>query len=156
MSDENEVLLIVDEIQTGFGRTGRMFACKHSNTTSDIMTVSKSLGGLGLPLAAIVYGKRLDMGTHVGTFRGNVLALMAGLAAIDFMQENRLDHINKVGDRILRMLRSIEKESEYIEDMRGWGLMIETEFVKDRGTKKPWKDIVDEIQKDAFKKGIIV
>jgi len=158
--DENEVLLIVDEIQTGFGRTGKMFACEHSNTTPDIIAIAKALGGIGLPLSAIIYDKRLDTwepGAHVGTFRGHVTAMAAGLAAINFIQENKLlDHVNEVGDRILRKLKDLEEESKYIGDARGKGLMVGVEFVKDKETKEPWKKIVDEIQKRCFKRGVIV
>lgn len=83
--------------------------------------------------------------------------MAAGLAAINFIQENKLlDHVNKVGERILRKLRDLKEESKYIGDVRGKGLMMAVEFVKDRETKEPWKEIVGEIQKRCFKRGIIV
>ena len=157
---EYSVLLIVDEVQAGFGRTGKMFACEHSNIAPDIITLAKAIGGIGLPLSAILYDKKLDTwepGAHVGTFRGHVTAMAAGLAAINFIQENNLlDHVNKVGERMLRRLRELEGESKYIGEVRGKGLMIGIEFVKNKETKEPWKEIVDEIQKRCFKHGVLI
>jgi diaminobutyrate-2-oxoglutarate transaminase len=158
--EENDVLLIADEIQAGLGRTGKMFACEHWNTTPDIMTMAKALGGIGLPLAACVYNKRLDTwepGAHLGTFRGHVLAMAAGLAAIDYMQKNRLlEHAEKMGRRIQERLEDLTEESKYIGEVRGKGLMIGVEFVKSKENKQPWKEIVDKTQMKCFKKGLLI
>lgn len=91
--DENRILLIVDEIQTGFGRTGKMFACEHDGVTPDIVTIAKAVGGIGLLLSGCLIRRELDSwepGGHLGTFRGNVLACVAGLAAINYTLEKRL------------------------------------------------------------------
>jgi diaminobutyrate-2-oxoglutarate transaminase len=158
--EENEVLLIVDEIQTGFGRTGKMFACEHWGTTPDIMTMAKAIGGIGLPLAACIYNKKLDTwepGAHLGTFRGHVLAMVAGLAAINYMQEENLpEHAEKMGRRILKRLKDLAEESMYIGEARGKGLMIGVEFVKSKENREPWKEIVEKIQMKCFKKGLLI
>lgn len=160
VASKYDVLLIVDEIQTGFGRTGKMFACEYSNITPDIVTMAKAIGGVGLPLSAVVYSERLDVwgpGAHLGTFRGHVLAMAAGAAAIDFILENDLlAHAKRMGERILNGLRDLAKSSKYIGEVRGKGLMVGVEFVKDKESKKPWKEIVDKIQIECFKRGLIV
>lgn len=158
--EENEVLLIVDEIQAGLGRTGKMFACEHWNMTPDIMTMAKALGGIGLPLAACIYNKKLDVwepGAHLGTFRGHVLAMAAGLAAINYTQEEKLpEHAEKMGRRILKRLENLAEESKYVGEVRGKGLMIGVEFVKSKENKEPWKEIVDKLQMKCFKRGLLI
>jgi len=158
--EENEVLLIVDEIQAGLGRTGKMFACEHWNTTPDIMTIAKALGGIGLPLSACIYNKKLDTwepGAHLGTFRGHVLAMAAGLAAINYMQENKLpEHAEKMGRRIRKQLDDLAEESKHIGEVRGKGLMIGVEFVKSKENKQPWKEIVDKVQMKCFQRGLLI
>jgi len=158
--EENEVLLIVDEIQAGLGRTGKMFACEHWQTTPDIMALAKAIGGIGLPLAACIYNKKLDTwepGAHVGTFRGHVLAMAAGLTAINYMEENRVpEHAEEMGRRVLKPLEDLTEESKYIGEVRGKGLMIGIEFVKTKESKEPWKEIVDKIQMKCFKRGLII
>lgn len=156
----NNVLLVVDEIQTGFGRTGKWFASEYSGANPDIVTMAKSLGGIGLPIGGIMYRKDLDVWTpaaHVGTFRGNVVAMAAGAAAIDFAKEHKLlDHVNKLGEKALKFLKDLMKESKHIGDVRGKGLFIGVEFVKDKKTKEPWKQICDRIQMECFKRGVII
>lgn len=151
--------LIIDEIQAGFGRTGKMFACEHSGTSPDIMTMAKAIGS-GYPLAAIAYYKDLDTwdpGAHVGTFRGHVLAMAAGLAAINYMEEKELlSHCLKLGRQTLQRLRDFADECQSIGEVRGKGLMIGLEFVKDKETKEPWKEITSEIQMKCLKKGVLV
>jgi len=156
----NNVVLIIDEIQSGLGRTGKWFAHEYTSAQADIIPMAKSLGGIGLPLSAIMYKKELDIwpeGAHVGTFRGNVVAMAAGSAAIDFALENNLlGHVNKIGCEALKYLRDLMSESRYIGHVRGRGLMLAAEFVKDKATKEPFKEIAGKIQLEAFKRGIIV
>ena len=158
--EENEVLLIFDEIQSGFGRTGKMFACEHSNVTPDIMTISKSLGGIGLPIAGIIYRKDLDVwepGAHVGTFRGNVLACTAGSVAITYLQQKKvLEHAARLGKRIMNRLQDLAEESKNIGEVRGKGLFIGVEFVEDKKTKKPTGDLVKKIITESFERGVVL
>jgi len=157
---DNSIALIVDEIQAGFGRTGKWFGCDHSETSPDIMTMAKAIGGIGYPLSAIAYHKDFDTwdpGAHLGTFRGHVLAMAAGLAAINYMEEKELlPHCDKLGRRALQRLQDFAEECESIGDVRGKGLMIGLEFVKDKETKEPWKEIVTDIQLKCLKKGVLV
>jgi len=139
--DRHGSVLIADEIQAGFCRTGKMFAFEHSGVVPDIVTMSKALGGIGLPISGVAYREKLDTlppGLHIGTFRGNVAAYAAGAAAIEFMVSNDLaGHAASVGRDMLSALAPLQAESEIVGDVRGEGLMLGVEFVKDRATKEP-------------------
>ncbi|WP_443050348.1 diaminobutyrate--2-oxoglutarate transaminase family protein [Streptomyces sp. NBC_00286] len=124
--------LIVDEVQTGVGRTGAFWAVEHSGITPDVMVLSKAIGG-SLPLAVVVYRDDLDVwqpGAHAGTFRGNQLAMAAGAATLAYVRENRLaEHAARLGARMLAQLRSLAADFPCIGDVRGRGLMIGVELV---------------------------
>jgi diaminobutyrate-2-oxoglutarate transaminase len=154
---ENEVLLIIDEIQSGFCRTGKMFASEHSGVTPDIMTMAKAIGGIGYPLSACGYKDELDTGWgHMGTFRGNILAMTAGLKAIEFMQEHKIDQRTAtLGKMFLDRLNEIKEKSKHIGDVRGLGLMIGVEFVKEKEGKKPYPEIVNKIRRQCFSQGLL-
>jgi len=158
--DENSVVLIVDEIQAGFGRTGKMWACQHPGVTPDIMTMSKALGGIGLPNAGIIYRKDLDVwapAAYVGTFRGNVLSCACGLAGIEYMESNNVvEYSESLGREVLRRLKDLEKDSKIIGEVRGRGLMLGIEFVEDKKTKKPFTEGVAKIQRKCFERGIMI
>jgi len=158
--DENSVLLIVDEIQTAFGRTGKMFACEHDNVTPDIMTIAKAVGGIGLPLSGCVIRKELDSwepGGHLGTFRGNVLACVAGLEAINFTLEKGLvERSAREGAYMLKRLKDLQQETEAIGEVRGKGLMVAAEFVEEKLTKKPAVELVKKIQAKCLERGVLV
>ncbi len=160
IADKHGIPLIVDEIQAGMGRTGRWFACEHYNVTPDIVTLAKSLGGVGLPLSAIIYRKELDMwepGAHLGTFRGNVVAMASGYAAIEFAEKIKLlDHVTKLGEEALKYLKDVSLERRSIGEVRGKGLMIALELVKNKDTKEPDKELATKIQIKSFKKGVLV
>lgn len=157
---KNNIILIADEVQTGFGRTGKWFASEYSGANPDVITMAKSIGGIGLPLSGIMYRQDLDIwkpGAHLGTFRGDVVAMAAGAAAIDFAKENDLlSHVNKIGDNAIKFLKDTTRETKSIGDVRGRGLFLGIEFVKDRKTKIPFKEICDKIQLECFKKGVII
>jgi len=150
--------LILDEIQAGVGRTGRMWSCELSGARPDIMTVSKGIGG-GLPLSAIVYRSGLDTwdtGAHIGTFRGNLTAMAAGAAALRFIQEHHLpEHAAELGDHLLGRLEKDTSDLEFVGDVRGAGLIIGIEFVKDAVTKEPWPEIARDVRAEAFRRGVI-
>src|SRR5262249_10090543 len=124
------VPLIADEIQTGFGRTGRFWAFEHVGIEPDVILSSKALGGMGLPIAAMLYRSDLDVwepGTHIGTFRGHQLAMAAGLAALRIFHRDRiLENVQARGEELRRGLAALE--SSYVFDVRGAGLMIGIEF----------------------------
>jgi diaminobutyrate-2-oxoglutarate transaminase len=160
IADEYAIPLIVDEIQAGLGRTGKMFACEHSKTTPDIMTLSKGLGGIGFPLSACICRNEFDKwssGAHIGTFRGQAVAMAAGFAALNFMENYHLpEHALKLGGYMLKQLNQVKDESVHIGDVRGRGLMIGVEFVKDKKTKEPAEDVARDIRKRCYPKGLIV
>jgi len=155
-----EVIMICDEIQTGFCRTGQMFAFEHSNLVPDIVTMSKALGGAGFPISCIAFNKEADIwppGKHVGTFRGNVLAFVAGNAALNFMIANNLaEHSQKMGDLILSMLKEIEKDSKIIGEARGKGLMLGVELVRDRATKEPAPELAKRARTLCHRNGLLI
>jgi len=158
--DKYEILMIDDEIQAGFCRTGRMFACEHTGTSPDIMTMSKALGGVGFPLSGIAYREELDTwepGAHIGTFRGNVIAYAAGAAAIGFMREHELAaHAERVGGIVLEMLSELERDSTIVGEARGAGLMLGVEFVTDKATKEPAPELARQVRSRCHQSGVLI
>ncbi|MFH8801112.1 diaminobutyrate--2-oxoglutarate transaminase family protein [Streptomyces sp. NPDC017936] len=128
---DRSIPLIVDEIQTGVGRTGAFWAVEHSGVTPDVMVLSKAIGG-SLPLAVIVYRDDLDVwepGAHAGTFRGNQLAMAAGTATLAYVRANGLaDRACTLGAELLGRLRQLARDVPYMGDVRGRGLMIGIEM----------------------------
>ncbi|MBB1256638.1 diaminobutyrate--2-oxoglutarate transaminase family protein [Streptomyces sp. OF3] len=133
---ENNVLLIIDEVQTGIGRTGDYWACERAGVTPDILVTSKAVGG-GLPLALIAYDPALDTwrpGDHTGTFRGNTLAMVAGEITLRTVAEEQLaERAAKLGGTIRAGLRELAREHRHIGEVRGRGLMIGAELVDPEG-----------------------
>ncbi|MBW4472802.1 MAG: diaminobutyrate--2-oxoglutarate transaminase [Stenomitos rutilans HA7619-LM2] len=165
ITQEHMIPLIVDEIQTGWGRTGKLFAFEHSDIIPDVLLLSKAIGG-GLPLSVIVYHKSLDVwqaGAHAGTFRGNQLAMATGLASIRYIREQKLAaHAQTMGDRLLAHLQNIQTEHNCIGDVRGRGLMLGVEMVNPdkpcsgRGVYPNDPQIAREIQRACFDRGLIL
>lgn len=158
LADKHNVPLIFDEIQCGMGRTGRMFACENFGVSPDIMAISKGIGG-GLPLAAAVYDETLDAatrGAHYGTFRGNLLAMAAGLAVLEFYEEtDLLAHVRRVGSRLTQRLGELS-ENPFVGEVRGKGLMIGVEYVKDKETKAPAPELASLVRRSCLNKGLVV
>ena len=148
IADKNGILLIFDEVQSGFGRTGKWFAFEHYGILPDIMTVAKGIAS-GLPLSGIFSRldlmKKWDVGSHGGTYGGNAVACAAGVATIRAMKEEKmLENTNECGLQLMTGLRKLQEEYPQIGDVRGKGLMIGTEFmVGDRPDKA--KPMVKEI-----------
>ncbi len=156
----HEVLLILDEIQAGFCRTGKMFSFEHTGVVPDIMTMSKALGGVGFPISGIAFKEELDTwtaGKHIGTFRGNVVAYAAGAAALDFMMHHHLaDHAAGLGEEMLTWLKEIENGSSIVGDARGKGLMLGVELVKDKASKEPASDLAKEVRRECHRHGLLI
>jgi diaminobutyrate-2-oxoglutarate transaminase len=154
------VPLVCDEIQTGFARTGKMFACDHDGVQPDVITLSKALGGIGYPISCIAYDSELDtwkQGAHIGTFRGHQVAMAAGLAAIELMQEHDLArYAAELGELTLALLREAQETLPCVGDVRGKGLMIGIELVKDRDTKEPWPEMAAQVRSECFHRGVII
>ena len=139
--EENDILFIADEIQTGIGRTGKMFAMEHWNVEADITTVDKSLAA-GMPLSAVVGKKEIMDAVHPGgiggTYGGNPVACRAALAVMEiFETENLLQKAQKLGDKLRLRFFDFKKKFELIGDVRGMGPMLALELVKDREKKTP-------------------
>ena len=157
--------LIVDEVQTGMGRTGMLWAIQHSGIIPDVMVVSKAVGG-SLPLSAIVYRGELDVwapGAHAGTFRGNQLAMAAGTATLQYVREHDLPaRAAALGERLLGQLRALAVELPEIGDVRGRGLMLGVELVDTtaepdpRGTLPPAPRFAAAVRAEALRRGLIV
>jgi 4-aminobutyrate aminotransferase/(S)-3-amino-2-methylpropionate transaminase len=158
ISEENNILLIADEIQSGLGRTGKMFAVEHYGITPDMITVAKSLGG-GLPLGAVIGRTNIMDFLHIGglggTFGGNPISCAAGLKTIELIEKN-LANVNKLENIAMNRLEEMYDKYELIGDIRGKGLMIGVELVKDRKTKQPAKEEQYQISKECYENGLIV
>ncbi len=161
LADRHGILLAVDEVQSGFCRTGRRFAIEHWGVEPDLVATAKAIAG-GLPLGALI-GKeeamKIGPGGHASTFGGNPVSSAAALAAIEYMEEKRLcERAEKLGDMAMRRLREAMEsgEAEMIGDVRGKGLMIGVELVKNRETKEPARRELGEILTRLFKRGYLV
>lgn len=157
--DEHGILLIYDEVQTGFGRTGKLFAAEHYDVIPDIMTMAKSLAG-GTTLSAVC-GKAEVMdgpapGGLGGTYAGNPLAIAASHAVLDIIEEEKLvERANTLGARLTARLKAAQSKIPSIKDVRGLGSMIAAEFF-DPATNQPSMDAVKRVQQAALAEGLIL
>ncbi|OED33011.1 4-aminobutyrate aminotransferase [Planococcus maritimus] len=156
--DRHGILLIFDEVQTGFGRTGNWFAAQTFGVTPDIMAVAKGIAA-GLPLSATVASKELmdqwPLGTHGTTFGGNPLACSAALASIEVLKEERLlENAQTLGAYALKELDKLKQKHPVIREVRGVGLMIGIELM-DPQTKRPDGKAVMEVLDDCLKQGVL-
>jgi 4-aminobutyrate aminotransferase/(S)-3-amino-2-methylpropionate transaminase len=160
LADEHGILLIVDEIQTGFARTGKLFALEHSGVKADLVTVAKSLAA-GFPLSGVIGRAEVmdapDPGGLGGTYGGNPIACAAGLAVMDIMRDEKLpERAARIGSVIEERMLSWQKENEIIGDVRVVGAMAGMELVRDRKTKEPADKETAKILAAALKKGLII
>jgi 4-aminobutyrate aminotransferase / (S)-3-amino-2-methylpropionate transaminase / 5-aminovalerate transaminase len=159
LCDRHGILLIADEIQTGFGRTGKFFAVEHSHVEPDLMTVAKSLAA-GLPLSGVV-GKAAvmdapDPGGLGGTYGGNPVACAAALAVLDVMRDEKLpERAARIGSVIEERMHTWAGEHELIGEVRGLGAMMGMELVRDRKTKEPADKETAQVLVKAREKGLI-
>jgi diaminobutyrate-2-oxoglutarate transaminase len=165
ITQDRGIPLIIDEVQTGLGRTGKLFAFEHSGIVPDVVILSKAIGG-SLPLSVVVYDESLDKwssGAHAGTFRGNQMAMAAGTATIRFIQENKLEiQADKLGNKMMGSLKEIQKNSSSIGEVRGRGLMIGVEIVNTQQSPNkmqsypPYPELARQIQHECLKRGLIL
>jgi len=158
--EKHGIVFIMDEVQTGFGRTGRMFAAEHFGVEPDLMTVAKSIAA-GMPLSGVVGKAEImdgpDPGYIGGTYGGNPLCCAAGLAVIKYIEENNLaDRANAIGNRAMEMMRGMQEKYPVIGDVRGLGAMVAMELVKDRKTKEPSRELAGQIITECYKRGLIL
>lgn len=155
-----EIPVIFDEIQAGFYRTGPLFSFENSKAVPDIVTMSKGLGGIGMPIAVVIYKKNLDTwekGTHAGTFRGNQLSIAAGTSALKFAKSHNLEeYVKDLGKEMLDSLKDIQAKSKFIGDVRGIGMFFGIEYVKDKNTKEPFPEMAGQMRKRCYESGLLV
>jgi len=158
--DEHGIVLVVDEVQTGFGRTGKMFAIEHYGIEPDLMTVAKSIAA-GLPLSGVI-GKAEIMDAPAdsaigGTYVGNPVAQAAALAVLDvFEEEGLVDRAAELGDRIRARMEAWQERFPQIGDVRGLGAMLAIELVEDRETKEPAAKLASAVVEAAFERGLLL
>lgn len=158
--EEYGILFIADEVQTGFGRTGKMFAMEHFEVIPDLMTMSKSIAA-GLPISAVT-GKAEIMdaplsGEIGGTYGGSPLGCVAALEVIKMMEkENLPERANKIGETIIRFFQEIRDDIPFIGEVRTLGAMTSIEIVKNRSGKEPNKELTGKILQNAHQRGLIL
>jgi 4-aminobutyrate aminotransferase/(S)-3-amino-2-methylpropionate transaminase len=157
---ENGILFIADEIQSGMGRTGKMFAIEHWGVEPDLITVAKSLAA-GMPLSAVVGRAEIMDSVHPsgigGTYGANPVACRAGLAVMEiFEEENILAKAQALGEKLRKRLVELQARFEIIGDVRGKGPMLALELVRDRKTKEPAADEAKALVKTCFEKGLLI
>lgn len=158
--EKHGIVFIADEVQTGFGRTGKMFAVEHWGVEPDIMTVAKSIAA-GMPISGVIGRADImdapDPGHIGGTYGGNPLACAAGIATIDYIQSGNLaDRAAVLGNRALDRMRGMQEKYPAIGDVRGLGSMVAMELVKDRQTKEPAKELAGQIISECYKRGLLI
>ncbi len=152
------ILYVVDEVQSGMGRTGKMFAIEHFGVEPDIMALAKGIAS-GMPLGALVARADImnwEAGSHASTFGGNPLSCQAAMATIELLEEKLMANASAQGDYLMTELRKLQKSYECLGDVRGKGLMVAVELVKDRETKQPAAELRGEIIKKVFHKGLLL
>ena len=158
--DREGILLVVDEVQTGFGRTGRMFAVEHYGIEPDLITVAKSIAA-GMPLSGVL-GKAEIMDSLWdnaigGTYVGNPVALAAAGAVLDvFEEEGLVERAQRIGDTIRARMLAWQERFEAIGDVRGIGAMLAVEYVEDRGTKEPAPAVASRVAEEAAARGLLL
>ena len=158
--DRHDLLLIFDEVQSGLGRTGKMWAGEHWHVSPDIMCIAKSIGG-GIPLSMIAYRhdlvKTLPPGFHLGTYRGNPLALSVGTEVLKLLREDDLlARTARRGETVLSRFRSMERSHPSIGNVRGKGFMIGVEFVHDGHDRAPWGDRAKAMRRELLLRGVLM
>lgn len=152
------ILLVADEIQSGTGRTGKFLAMEHFQVEPDVVLLAKGLAS-GLPLGAVIAKKehmRWEPGTHGSTFGGNPVSCEASLATLELLESGLMANAAKMGNRLLRQLKKVQKNHSLIGDVRGMGLMIGVELVKNRITREPAVEATDWVVQAAFRKGLLL
>ncbi|HXW52045.1 MAG TPA: aminotransferase class III-fold pyridoxal phosphate-dependent enzyme, partial [Candidatus Acidoferrales bacterium] len=156
--DEHGAVLVYDEVQSGIGRTGKMFASELFEVYPDVMLLAKGLAS-GMPLGAIVAKESVmtwGHGTHGSTFGGNPVCCAAALATLDLVESTLARNAEQVGGVLLRGVRELARKHEIIGNVRGAGLMIGVKFVRNRTTKEPYVGLVPQLERAALAKGLLL
>jgi 4-aminobutyrate aminotransferase len=152
------ILYVADEVQSGMGRTGKMFAMQHFGVSADIIALAKGIAS-GLPLGAMIAPAKImnwEAGSHASTFGGNPLSCQAAMATIELLENNLMENAHRQGKRLMDGLLEMQKSVECMGDVRGRGLMAAVELVEDRETKKPAVKWRNRIINRSFEKGLLL
>ena len=158
LTDRYGILLIMDEVQSGAGRTGKMFAIEHWNIEPDIITMAKGIAS-GMPLGAIITKDKImdwEPGSHASTFGGNPVACAAALETLKLLKDGLIRNAGKMGEYLREHLWRLHRKFPAIGDVRGVGLMTGIEMVKDRETKEPDAELRDRVVEKAFYRGLLL
>jgi 4-aminobutyrate aminotransferase len=159
LCDRHGILLITDEVQSGIGRTGKMFAVEHWGVQPDIIASAKGLAS-GMPIGAVIARQSLmeqwTAGAHGNTYGGNPLCCSAALATLELVEQEYMANAAKMGDYLLERMCSWQERYPVIGDIRGKGLMIGLEFVEDRDSKTPAKKFAADLIKETFQNGLLL
>jgi 4-aminobutyrate aminotransferase len=158
LCDRHGILLVADEVQSGVGRTGKMFACEHEGVEPDILLTAKGLGS-GMPIGAMISKESIttwESGSHGSTFGGNPVCCAAALATLDLVEGGLMANAARMGERVLARATSLKEKHHCIGDVRGRGLMVGIEFVKDRATREPAGQLVHDLVQRAFRQGLLL
>lgn len=160
IADKYAIPLILDEVQAGFGRTGKFWGCELTGTTPDIICISKAVGA-GIPLSLVAYKKEYDEsledGFHLGTYRGNPLAMAAGSASVDYiLKTGLLDRVQRLGRRTKDEFQRVADKSKNVGEVRGEGFMIGNEIVDSKAKKTPSKKLAVEFRKRMLENGLLI
>jgi 4-aminobutyrate aminotransferase len=156
--DKYGILLVADEVQSGVGRTGKMWACDHEGVEPDILLTAKGLGS-GMPIGALIAKESIttwESGSHGSTFGGNPVCCAAALATLDLVEQGLMANAVVMGERLMAGVRQLAEKHRCIGDVRGVGLMIGVEFVRDRATREPAPEIVEQLVQGAFQRGLLL
>ncbi|MGH9693825.1 MAG: aminotransferase class III-fold pyridoxal phosphate-dependent enzyme, partial [Bryobacteraceae bacterium] len=158
IADRYGILLIHDEVQSGMGRTGKMFASEHFDVSPDIVTLAKGIAS-GMPLAATIARAEVmnwPPGAHASTFGGNPVSIAAALTTIELLEEELLANAAHIGGYMLEKMKTWPERFRIVGDVRGQGLMIGIELVLDKETKTPAPELRDRLEAMAFERGLLV
>jgi len=158
LCDRHGILLVADEVQCGVGRTGKMWASEHEGVEPDILLTAKGLGS-GMPIGAIVAKESVstwETGSHGSTFGGNPVCCAAALATLDLVEGGLMANGALMGERLMAGLSRLQEKYACIGEVRGRGLMIGIELVKDRATREPAPELLRDLVLGAFRRGLLL
>ncbi|HWP86221.1 MAG TPA: acetyl ornithine aminotransferase family protein [Terriglobia bacterium] len=156
--DRHGILLVADEVQSGFGRTGKMWAIDHAGVVPDILCAAKGIAS-GMPLSATISKAEImnwPAGAHASTFGGNPVSIAAALASIELLEEKYIDHAARMGDYLMSRLKDWPQRHPLVGEVRGRGLMVGIELVRDPQTKEYATEERNQWVQRAFEKGLLV
>jgi 4-aminobutyrate aminotransferase len=158
IADAHGIALVFDEVQSGMGRTGKMWACDHAGVAPDVLAVAKGIAS-GMPLGATIASAEFmswGPGAHASTFGGNPVSVAAALTTIELLEESLVENAARIGAHLMERLREWPRRYPVVGDVRGLGLMIGIELVRDPETKEKATDLRDRVVQESFRRGLLV